>query len=131
MGNITLIAFEVSVIFTLYDFLLSSFITFRSCKHLDQKHTVFGRVVGGLETLSEIEKIETDNKDKPIEDILFVSAHIFTDPFEELDEQIAAEKAKEAETLAESKKSKPKTEPLKVYREGAGKYINFKDVKRK
>ncbi len=98
---------------------------------MDQKHTVFGRVVGGLETLSEIEKIETDNKDKPIEDIMFVSAHIFTDPFEELDEQIAAEKAKEAETLAETKKSKPKTEPLKVYREGAGKYINFKDVKRK
>lgn len=98
---------------------------------MDGKHTVFGRVVGGLETLSEIEKVETDNKDRPIEDIIFVSAQIFTDPFEELDEQIAEEKSKEAEQLAEAKKTKVKTEPLKVFREGAGKYINFKDVKRK
>jgi len=68
------------------------FITFRSCKHLDEKHTVFGRVVGGLETLSEIERIETDNKDKPIEDINFISAQVFTDPYEELDELIPPKK---------------------------------------
>ncbi|ODN05439.1 Peptidyl-prolyl cis-trans isomerase-like 2 [Orchesella cincta] len=106
------------------------FITFRSCKHLDGKHSVFGRVVGGLETLSEMEKIETDNKDKPIEDITFVSVQVFTDPFEELDEIIAAEKAKEVESVAEVKPKKS-SEPLKVYREGVGKYINFKDAKRK
>lgn len=110
---------------------ITSFITFRSCKHLDGKHTVFGRVVGGLETLSEFEKVETDNKDRPIEDIKFVSCQVFTDPYEELDQQIAAEKAKEIEETAEKKKPKVKVEPLKVYREGAGKYINFKDIKRK
>jgi cyclophilin family peptidyl-prolyl cis-trans isomerase len=27
-----------------------SFITFRPCKHLDKKHTIFGAVVGGLGT---------------------------------------------------------------------------------
>lgn len=30
------------------------FITFRSCKHLDGKHTIFGKLVGGLETLTEM-----------------------------------------------------------------------------
>ena len=36
------------------------FITYRSCKHLDSKHTVFGRIVGGLDTLANLERIETD-----------------------------------------------------------------------
>lgn len=98
---------------------------------MDGKHTIFGRVVGGLDTLSEMEKIETDNKDRPIEDITFVSSQVFTDPYEELDELIAQEKAKEAEEQAESKKPKVEAQTLKVYREGVGKYINFKDVKRK
>ena len=46
------------------------FITYRSCKHLDSKHTVFGRIVGGLDTLANLERIETDNKDVPIEEII-------------------------------------------------------------
>lgn len=46
-----------------------SFITYRSCRHLDGKHTIFGKLVGGLDTLNEMEKIEVDNKDRPIEDI--------------------------------------------------------------
>lgn len=47
-----------------------SFITYRSCRHLDGKHTIFGKLVGGLDTLNEMEKIEVDNKDRPIEDIV-------------------------------------------------------------
>jgi peptidyl-prolyl cis-trans isomerase-like protein 2 len=39
-----------------------SFITYRSCKHLDNKHTIFGRVVGGIETLSAMEAVGTDNQ---------------------------------------------------------------------
>lgn len=69
-----------------------SFITYRSCKHLDNKHTIFGKLVGGLETLSEMEKIEVDNKDRPIEDIIIVKAQIFTDPYEEADEQVIKER---------------------------------------
>uniref|UniRef100_A0A4W3ITD3 Peptidylprolyl isomerase (cyclophilin)-like 2 n=1 Tax=Callorhinchus milii TaxID=7868 RepID=A0A4W3ITD3_CALMI len=38
------------------------FITFRSCKYLDKKHTVFGRVVGGFETLTAMENVESDPK---------------------------------------------------------------------
>jgi len=55
---------------------------------LDGKHTVFGRVVGGLETLSAIERIETDNKDRPIEDIVIEGAQTFVDPYAEADEEV-------------------------------------------
>ena len=42
-----------------------SFITFRSARHLDGKHTVFGRIVGGLDVLDKLEKVGTDKQDKP------------------------------------------------------------------
>lgn len=43
-----------------------SFITFRSAKHLDNHHTVFGKVVDGLEVLKVIEDVPTDNNDRPL-----------------------------------------------------------------
>ena len=46
--------------------LIFSFITFRPAVHLDGKHTIFGKLVGGLETLTEIERIETNDKDAPL-----------------------------------------------------------------
>jgi len=42
------------------------FITYRDAPHLDKKHTVFGRVVGGLATLDAMEKVETGKNNKPI-----------------------------------------------------------------
>lgn len=107
-----------------------SFITFRSCKHLDNKHTVFGRVVGGLETLAAIEKVETDNKDRPIEDILILKTQVFVDPYQEADEllQKEREEAKKAEENEKSKlEVKKEAPPLKVYRSGVGKYINLEE----
>ena len=44
---------------------LAYVVTFQSASHLDGKHTVFGRVVGGLDTLTKIEKVKTDKDDKP------------------------------------------------------------------
>lgn len=41
------------------------FILYKSAKHLDYKHSVFGRVVGGFETLSKMEKVPTDDDDRP------------------------------------------------------------------
>lgn len=107
------------------------FITFRSCRHLDRKHTVFGKIVGGLETLNTIEKIEVDNKDRPIEDIIIQGVQVFVDPFQEADEQLLAERAAEAEKLAqeESKKGNvdkvERNDVLKVYRTGVGKYLKI------
>lgn len=65
-----------------------SFITYRSCKHLDNKHSVFGRIVGGFETLNSIEEIEVDNKDRPITDIYITQTHVFVDPFQEVDDKV-------------------------------------------
>ncbi|XP_003707279.1 RING-type E3 ubiquitin-protein ligase PPIL2 [Megachile rotundata] len=112
------------------------FITFRSCRHLDRKHTVFGKIVGGLETLNAIEKVEVDNKDRPIEDIVIQKAQVFVDPFQEADEQLATERAAETERLAqESAKSKlddksGKKDDLKIYRSGVGKYIKMDKEKK-
>ncbi|XP_057655558.1 RING-type E3 ubiquitin-protein ligase PPIL2 [Diorhabda carinulata] len=104
------------------------FITYRSCKHLDQKHTIFGRVVGGIETLNEMEKIEVDNQDRPIEDIILVKAQVFVNPYDEADEQLANERREELERLKEEEaKTRAKInaqKELKVFRSGVGKYIN-------
>lgn len=106
-----------------------SFITFRSCKHLDNKHTVFGKVVGGLETLAAIEKIETDNKDRPIEDIIILKTQVFVDPYQEADDLLTKEReeAKRAEEEKNKKETKKEAPPLKVYRSGVGKYINLEE----
>lgn len=84
--------------------------------------------MGGLDTLSEMEKIEVDNKDRPIEDIKVKSVHIFVDPFQEADEQLANDRAEEIEkqqkAAAEELKRKQRNQPLKVFRTGIGKYLN-------
>ncbi|EDW02672.1 RING-type E3 ubiquitin-protein ligase PPIL2 [Drosophila grimshawi] len=103
------------------------FITYRSCKQLDGKHTIFGKLVGGLETLQKMENIEVDNKDRPIEDIIIENSQVFVNPFEEAVEQLAKERAEEAASkqLEATKLAQQKrlNEPLKVYREGVGKYL--------
>lgn len=43
------------------------FICFKSAIHLDNKHSVFGKVVGGFQTLTSMEKIETDDEDHPLQ----------------------------------------------------------------
>ena len=50
---------------------------------------MFGGLVGGLDTLSVIERVEVDNKDRPIEDIVITSAHVFVDPFAEADQEVS------------------------------------------
>lgn len=39
--------------------------TYRPCTYLDKKHTVFAHVVGGVDTLANMERIETDADDRP------------------------------------------------------------------
>lgn len=107
------------------------FITFRSCRHLDNKHTVFGQVVGGMDTLHAIEQVEVDNKDRPIEDIVIERTQIFVDPFQEADEQLAADRAAEIERQNEiTEKLKRKNcvdvnSSIKPLKSGVGKYINL------
>lgn len=42
------------------------FILYKSATHLNFKHTVFGGVVGGLTTLSNMEKVPVDDDDRPL-----------------------------------------------------------------
>lgn len=52
------------------------FITTTSTPWLDNKHTVFGEVVDGQDTVKAIEGAETDRYDKPVNQIIIVSTSI-------------------------------------------------------
>lgn len=45
------------------------FITTAPASWLDNKHTVFGRVFKGIDTVQSIESVECDHKDKPLMDV--------------------------------------------------------------
>lgn len=73
------------------------FITYRPAKHLDLKHTIFGRVVGGLDVLAKLEAVQTDDKDRPVQDIKLEDINVFVDPFEEFLKQRAENEQEEKE----------------------------------
>ena len=52
------------------------FITTVACPWLNDKHTVFGRVVKGMDVVYAIERSKTDQNDKPLEDIKIVNIAI-------------------------------------------------------
>lgn len=86
-----------------------------------------------METLNEMEKIEVDNKDCPIEDIIIKTAQVFVDPFNEAEEQLALERTDELERQRkeglEQQKKKQANQTLKVYRQGVGKYLSSTVIK--
>lgn len=104
------------------------FVTYRSCRHLDTKHSVFGKLVGGLEALNAIEAVETDNKDRPIEDIVLLRAVVFVDPYEEVDEELRKKREEEEESkqreARESVQKKRASKALQEFHKGIGKYID-------
>jgi peptidyl-prolyl cis-trans isomerase-like protein 2 len=61
------------------------FITYRPAKHLDRKHTVFGRVVeGGDSTLTKMEGVAVEEgSNRPVEEIVINEVVVLIDPFEE------------------------------------------------
>jgi peptidyl-prolyl cis-trans isomerase-like protein 2 len=72
------------------------FITYRAVPHLNRKHTIFGRVTEGLDTLKRLEETPVDDNDRPtarceIEDIV-----VYVDPFEEFLKQRSEQESAEA-----------------------------------
>eukprot|EP00164_Ancoracysta_twista_P036068 GFYU01080531.1.p1 GENE.GFYU01080531.1~~GFYU01080531.1.p1 ORF type:complete len:178 (-),score=36.94 GFYU01080531.1:150-683(-) len=51
------------------------FITCAPCPWLDGKHTIFGRICSGMETLQRLNNTETDEKDRPVEKVMIVRAY--------------------------------------------------------
>lgn len=86
----------------------SSFITYRAVPHLDQKHTVFGKVVRGIEILDALERVAVDDKSRPLKDIKMNSVRVFKDPFEDFLVQVQREEEekKYAESNPNSKSKK-------------------------
>jgi peptidyl-prolyl cis-trans isomerase-like 2 len=60
----------------------SSFITYRPVPHLNQKHTIFGKVVGGMDVLDRLEDVPSDHDEKPIRDIKINKIIVFVNPFD-------------------------------------------------
>eukprot|EP00965_Chrysotila_dentata_P014417 477816-Pleurochrysis_carterae.AAC.1 len=114
------------------------FITFKSAAHLDGKHAVFGRVVGGFDTLSAFEKVPTDSDDRPTQHVAITGVAIIVNPFDKVEEEMAAAHAREADPeaarahdaakrLAEDSQAwynVPIAQPEPV-RQGIGKYIKL------
>ena len=48
-------------------------VTTEEAPWLDGKHTVFGRITGGMDVVDTIESTQTDGRDRPVEDIAITS----------------------------------------------------------
>ncbi|KAK3944280.1 putative cyclophilin type peptidyl-prolyl cis-trans isomerase [Diplogelasinospora grovesii] len=59
------------------------FILYKPARHLDKKHTIFGKVVSGLAALQKMEDVETDGSNRPLNKIVIKDVVVFVDPFEE------------------------------------------------
>jgi len=119
------------------------FITFKEVPHLNNKHTVFGSVVGGLETLNEVEHTQCDSRDRPAQDIRVLETTVFVNPFDtDLPAYLEQQKEKEEEEKqAKALKRKREVEDAEggkdwfsnpaaaatmkttAYKDGIGKYI--------
>ncbi|KAG0198580.1 Peptidyl-prolyl cis-trans isomerase cyp8 [Mortierella sp. NVP41] len=83
------------------------FITFKPCTHLDGKHTVFGKVVGGMDVLDKLELVPTNEEtDVPISPpgIIMQDVTIFVDPYQTFTERLERKRKYEEEA---------KTNPVK------------------
>jgi len=52
------------------------FINTQNNNFLDAKHTVFGKIIEGMDTIGKIEKIATEGPDRPIDDVIIESIKI-------------------------------------------------------
>ena len=78
------------------------YILYKPAAHLDNKHTVFGRLVGGFDTLTAMETIPADDKERPVRDIEILGASVFVNPYKEMLE----EEEEEEEERRKKKKKK-------------------------
>ncbi|KJA25757.1 hypothetical protein HYPSUDRAFT_64484 [Hypholoma sublateritium FD-334 SS-4] len=74
------------------------YFTFKEAPHLDKKHTVFGKLVGGDDVLDALEKLPVKpGTDRPAKTVKITEVIIYQDPFEEYKKRLAKKLAKRAE----------------------------------
>ena len=56
------------------------FVTYSAQPHLNNKYTVFGRVIDGFEVLDMVEKVPVGKKNRPLADITLLSVVIHANP---------------------------------------------------
>ena len=115
------------------------FITYgKNLTHLDGKHTIFGRVVGGLKVLDQLEDVEADEKDpeKPREDVVIEKTTVHQNPWIKLEkeyevslsgvfaaaEKTAAVKTNTEKKMEEEEEKKRKMGP-KIVGSGIGRFV--------
>jgi len=71
------------------------FVSLKSCQHLDNKHSVFGRVVGGLQLLGAFNNWEMGKDDRPKKEIKLIRTEVFKNPFKQAMIEAAKPKVEE------------------------------------
>ena len=56
------------------------FLIYKPCPHLDGKHTVFGKMIGGFDTLDRMERVKVGERDRPVEEIRIERVTIHANP---------------------------------------------------
>lgn len=82
-----------------------SFFTYKATPHLDKRHTIFGKIVGGFETLDAMERSGTNEQDEPNIPIIIESFNIIADPYSKIIDSIEQSKNRKTE-LMEKKEEK-------------------------
>ncbi|KAK2946738.1 putative Peptidyl-prolyl cis-trans isomerase 4 [Blattamonas nauphoetae] len=72
------------------------FITFAPCTHLDRLHSVFGHVVGKVDTLKLMEAVPVNKSENPVNQIVIQNVTVFNNPF-------SVEREKNRQRLLEEK----------------------------
>mgnify|MGYP002477627257 CR=1 FL=1 len=79
------------------------------------KHTVFGRLVGGLDVLAKLERVPTDAAtDRPLKPVVLQDVEVFGDPFDEYKKRLDKRlKREEDERLGRGEKERRREERAK------------------
>ncbi|CDR94084.1 Peptidyl-prolyl cis-trans isomerase 4, putative [Babesia bigemina] len=72
------------------------FITFNTCDHLDHRHTVFGKLVGGMDVLKKWVNLKVDDDERPKQPPKIIKAVICSNPFDTVAQQLREEEQREA-----------------------------------
>ncbi|XP_038068759.1 spliceosome-associated protein CWC27 homolog [Patiria miniata] len=84
------------------------FFTFDRCEHLNNKHTIFGKVVGNtMYNMVKLAEVEVDDDDRPVYPPKIKSTEVLANPFDDIvPRQLKKEKDKEGKKKSKSKATK-------------------------